>query len=401
MSSLRKLTERAAVVGSTLFGELSKNTEAHFDRRATENKVFDWLLRAHQAVGGRGFSLGYVVGKGWCEAYPEVSGYILCTLRMLAQSRMSGEALKRSAECAIRATSAWLQEVQLDEGGVYGWQGQGEREGGLIFDTGQILHGATSVLQCTSGAWETSRILKLSRFLSGKLDSDGAWRQNTFWGGEAPNYYLRVTWALFRAARVMADAELREAAYSSLTFFRTRLDENGWDGLRDGAKHDPYLDILHFRAYTIQGLIECGMAADDEELLKAAERALEHLAQEFHKHKRLPGRVNAARIGDFRWRCLTGEYQAAICFYRLGPVLNRLDFSRIGGDILESALAHCMAESAPELLRAGVWGSVPPWRDYQPWTLISWGSKFLLDALLIADADKHGIASLIRTGELA
>ncbi len=52
MSSLRKLTERTAVVGATLFGELSKNTEAHFDRRATENKVFDWLLRAHQAVGG-------------------------------------------------------------------------------------------------------------------------------------------------------------------------------------------------------------------------------------------------------------------------------------------------------------------------------------------------------------
>src|SRR5260370_3367314 len=164
---------------------------------------------------------------------------------------MSGEALKRSAECAIRATSAWLQEVQLDEGGVYGWQGQGEREGGLNFDTGQILHGATSVLQCTSDAWETSRILKLSRFLSGKLDSDGAWRQNTFWGGEAPNYYLRLTSALFRAARVMADAALREAAYSSLTFFRTRLDENGWAGLRAAAHHEISLHMHHFRPYTL------------------------------------------------------------------------------------------------------------------------------------------------------
>ena len=50
--------------------------------RTALSRSLDWLLEAHRAVAGRGFSTHYSLSDGWGPPYPETSGYLVPTLRM-------------------------------------------------------------------------------------------------------------------------------------------------------------------------------------------------------------------------------------------------------------------------------------------------------------------------------
>ena len=373
------------------------------DRLSRAKEALDWLERAHTAVGGKGVSVGYFAGRGWLGPYPEVSGYLLCTLRVLADAEKTvGSGTAQKAEAIAKTITRWLADELYEKGHGYRSFNAGRSSAELVFDTGQILHGLVSMAAWKPETCASEKIGAIADWLCQQMDPDGGWTRGTFWGGQAEAYYLRVTWALSRAGRLLNDRRLLDRARLNFHYFLKHSSTDHWDGFLSRGIREPYLAILHFLAYTAQAAVECGAAFESDGMTRLAERMLDWLADWHMKPGGLPGRIDRGGKPDRSFRCLTGEFQTAISFYRYAMLSSKRGYQVTADEILERALeGSAFSAGTPPVRRGGVWGSEPIYGSYQPWTQISWGAKFLIDAVLAAEECGRPVSELIRKGELA
>lgn len=394
---LLKITERSAVLAERL------TPRTGLDRLSRAKQALDWLERAHTAVDGKGVSVGYHAGRGWLAPYPEVSGYLLCTLRVLADAEKTvGAGTAHKAEIIATATTRWLADELYVKGHGYRSFDTRHSTAELVFDTGQVLHGLVSMAGWKPESCAAEKIADISDWLCQQMDPDGGWTRGTFWGGQAEAYYLRVTWALVRAGRLLNDRRLLDRARLNFHFFLKHSSTDHWDGFLSRGIREPYLAILHFLAYTVQSAVECGAAFENDGMTRLAERMLDWLADSHLKRGGLPGRIDRSGKPDRSFRCVTGEFQTALSFYRYAMVSGKRAYQVTGDEILERALEISSGNAGtPSVRRGGVWGSEPVFGRYQPWTQISWGAKFLIDAVLAAEECERPVSEQIRKGELA
>ena len=335
--------------------------------------VVDWILDAQRPDGG--IAAYYSFLTGYSESYPEVTGYIIPTLYDFGG--LTGD--PAACPAAERATR-WLLSLQMPSGAFPGGlRGPDSHAQPSVFNTGQILQGLVRAYAETRNAKILERAVAAGDWLAAIQQPDGSWSGLAAYQGAAHTYYSMVSWALAQLADESRDSRHAAAADRNIDWVLAHVQPSGWiDGI-NLCGHPAY---LHFIAYVIQGTLECGILRRRHDAIQAAAKPAWVLLRKFETHKQLLGTYEPDFRGGLRFTCLTGNAQMSCVWLRLYDVTGDLRY-------LNAALK--MNEMLKQLLPVkgcrgvvgGVAGSYPIWGAYQPMRFISWGCKFLADALML------------------
>jgi hypothetical protein len=346
----------------------------------------DWLTRAQDATesGGiaRGYSLiwnRYFEVRGWEPAYPETTGYIIPTL--MATSRvLHREELLDRAICAAK----WECEIQMPSGAVQGGV-LGEDISPAIFNTGQVIFGWLAAYQHTGTAKFAVAAERAATYLASRLDSDGIWRRDhSRYALRGKSLYnARTAWAMAEAGSRLGIKCLLDAAARSLRAIAQCQRPNSW--FPDCCLTDPTRPLLHTIAYAIRGLLEGGRVLGDAALIDQAAAAAAAVAAEVDEQGRLPGRLAEDWRPAARWSCLTGQAQMVNIWIRLYEITGERYWLEPVPRVLQYLKSTQNRESDDPGLRGGIKGSDPLGGEYGPYEVLSWATKFFIDALLRHD----------------
>lgn len=339
--------------------------------------------RAQDATRSGGIARGYSLKhnrhfrtKGWQPEYPETTGYIIPTL-FAAADRFHREDL--AARAMLAAT--WECGIQLPDGSVRGGV-MGEPVSPSVFNTGQVLLGWLSAYQRTGEARFADSAIRACRFLISSLDSDGIWRRghSRFAVDGDALYNARTAWALAAASHVLIVRGARDAAVKALRTVARRQHENGW--IPDCCLTSPERPLLHTLAYALRGLAEGGALLEDQSLVTGACRGAAAIADLVDVGGRLPGRFTAEWQGVGTWSCLTGEAQMATNWIRLFEITGDPQWLTPVPSVITFLKTTQDRTTGDPGLAGGITGSDPVTGQYCPQEVLSWATKFFIDALL-------------------
>lgn len=340
-----------------------------------------WILRAQHVDGG--IAAYYSFLTGYSDSYPEVTGYIIPTLYDFA--RMTGDAASISA--AERATG-WLYSLQMPSGAFpAGLHNSTAATQPSVFNTGQILQGLVRAYIETRSPESLRRAEAAGDWLASVQGPDGAWSGAGAYQGQAHTYYSMVAWALAELAAESGARRHAETADKNIDWVLTHARPSGWI---EGINLQGHPSYLHFVAYVIQGVLECGILRKRNDAIAAAERAAWALLRKFETHKRLAGTYETDFRAGQKFACPTGNAQMSCVWLRLYEVTRDLRYLNASLKINELVKQLLPQNSRPEL-NGGVAGSYPLWGAYQPMRLISWGAKFFADALMLEQRILHEV----------
>ncbi len=154
---------------------------------------------------------------------------------------------------------------------------------------------------------------------------------------------------------------------------------SGWI---DGVNLQGHPNYLHFIAYVLQGVLECGIARRCDDAIEVVAKSSWVLLRKFETNKFLPGAYETEFKNGQRFTCLTGNAQMSCVWLRLYEMTGDLRYLNAALKMNEM-LKQLIPERGPQGIFGGVSGSYPVWGRYQPLRYISWGNKFLADALLL------------------
>jgi Beta-L-arabinofuranosidase, GH127 len=304
-----------------------------------------------------------------------VTGYIIPTLYDFGAP--TNDAAIRHA--AYRATD-WLLSLQMPSGAFpAGLRKQGSEAHPSVFNSGQILQGLVRSYVETRKRETLERALAAGDWLASIQQPDGSWSGPAAYQGSAHTYYSMVSWALAQLAAESGDARHLSAADKNIDWVLSHVKPSGWI---DGINLQGHPAYLHFIAYVIQGMLECGILRRRDDAIQAAAKASWVLLRKFETHKRLLGTYEPDFRGGQQFACLTGNAQMSCVWLRLFEMTDDLRY-------LNAALKmnEMLKERLPVRGRrgvvGGVTGSYPIWGAYQPMRYISWGGKFMTDALML------------------
>lgn len=348
------------------------------------DEVVAWLGRAQDATADGGVSAGYDLATGWRASYPETTGYIVPTLLHHADICDSSASRQR----AVRM-GEWLVEVQQSDGsigrGLWADASGGEKQP-EVFNTGQVLFGYVALAEAIGTDGMAAAAAGAARWLAGVQNADGSWSAHSLHG--VPHaYYTRVAWALARAGRLLDEPAWTEAARRNVEWTCALQRDNGWiDRMWFTPGSDP---LTHTVAYTIEGLLECGLVLDCEQAWNAGVAACDAAARSFDtadgcrlRNGDLAATVDEHWRASARYSCPTGSAQLAMCCQRVAAVDGRTDLARFADRLLATVKAAQGAPSLPVAQRGGIPGSRPLWGRYASLRYLNWAAKFTADALL-------------------
>ncbi|MEZ5408701.1 MAG: prenyltransferase/squalene oxidase repeat-containing protein [Acidimicrobiales bacterium] len=336
-----------------------------------------WLCRAQDQGHDRGVSYGYTVRGGWQPSYVETTGYIINTFLRAGAALDRPELVQRAHEAG-----RWLCRVQLPDGG---FANPGLDPGaGVVFDTGQDLHGLVSLAEATGGVAGDSSLIEAVRraagWLVGIADDEGRWTRNTF-NGIPHVYNSRTAWALVRAGHLLDDPDAVKVAEANLDWACSQQRANGWfDQCAFTVDAPPF---THTTAYAGRGLLESGLLLGNERYIQAAREVAEAAARHLGPAGLLPGRISVEGNAVGRSSCLTGNAQFAIIWLKLAELDADARFRQWAEQTLRATAAH-QSLTGPAEIRGAIKGSHPVWGRYAPLGYPNWPTKFFVDALLLS-----------------
>jgi hypothetical protein len=343
--------------------------------------VVDWIFHAQRSDGG--IAAYYSFLTGYSESYPEVTGYIIPTLYDFG--RLTGDLAARHA---IYLATDWLLSLQMTSGAFPGGlhrsaSGPGGNAQPSVFNTGQILQGLVRACVETKTEIRNAKILKSAvaagDWLGAIQQADGSWTGPAAYQETAHTYYSMVSWALAQLAAESGDPRHAAAADRNIDWVLAHVQPSGWI---DGINLHGHPAYLHFIAYVIQGTLECGILRRRDDAIQAAAKPAWVLLRKFETHKRLLGTYEPDFRGGQRFACLTGNAQMSCVWLRLFEVTGELRYLNASLKMNEM-LKQLLPAKGRRGVVGGVAGSYPIWGAYQPMRFISWGCKFLADALML------------------
>jgi hypothetical protein len=331
----------------------------------------DWLLAAQRAGGG-GYAHSFHLLYGWQPAYPETTGYILPTLRVL-HCRTGNGAYHRS----IAAAAQWLIAIQNPDGSFPDLAGRPQ-----VFDTGQILIGLNDLAEHAPELADVDALRRAARWLCSVQERDGSFVRYAY-NGIPHSYYARVGAALAVAGRILNDAAIRDAGIANLRWTVAQQSDNDFFRHLAFENEPPY---LHTMAYVIEGLLDGAKETGDEAFRAAAVRFAERLRTIAETRDDV---LRSQYRDDYtvanRERCLTGVAQWTGIAFRLFAATGDEGWARQGHESLAFLKARQIFSRDPRL-HGGVPGSAPISGRYMRAAIPNWGVKFFMDALMLADA---------------
>jgi prenyltransferase beta subunit len=333
--------------------------------------VARWILDAQRPDGG--IAAYYSLLTGYSSSYPEVTGYIIPTLYDFAQMCSDRDA-RVSAERAVD----WLLSLQMASGAFSGGL-HGAEPKPSIFNTGQILQGLIR------GHTETKRSeirragIAAGDWLIRTQRPDGSWSGEGAYQSRSHTYYSMVAWALAELSEQFGDRRYGHAAEKNLDWVLSHFRGSGWI---DGINLQGYPIYLHFIAYVLQGALECAVLLKRDNAIEAVANSARVLLRKFETTKSLPGAYETDFKSAGGFACLTGNAQMSCVWLRLYQITHDLRYLNAALKMNEM-LKGLIPVRGGKGIAGGVSGSYPIWGHYQQLRYISWGCKFLLDALLL------------------
>jgi hypothetical protein len=332
-----------------------------------------WILNAQRQDGG--IPAFYSLLSGYSPSYPEVTGYIIPTLYDFAHLT-DDESAVHAAERATR----WLLSLQMASGAFPSGLYTGE-ETPSVFNTGQILQGLVRAYAETKDAEILARAVAAGDWLTKIQQPDGSWSGPGAYQETAHTYYSMVSWALVPLSEIARDHRYAMAADKNIDWAIARAKSSGWI---DGINLRGYPTFLHFIAYAIQGILECGILRQRSDVIQAASKPAWLLLRRFEITKCLLGTYEPDFSGGRNFTCVTGDAQVSCVWSRLFEATGDLRYLNAALKMNEM-LKHLLQVRGRRGVAGGLAGSYPIWGAYQPLRYISWGCKFFADALMLEE----------------
>ena len=337
----------------------------------TLNALMRWILHAQRPDGG--IAAYYSLLTGYSDSYPEVTGYLVPTLYDFANMTNDCGAVVM----AERATQ-WLLSLQMSigafPGGLHGTEAQAS-----VFNTGQILQGLVRAHLETRRPEILEAAVAAGDWLVRIQQADGSWSGPGAYQKTAHTYYSMVAWALAELSALAARDKYGIAAERNLDWVLSHFRASGWI---DGINLRGHPNYLHFIAYVLQGVLECGILRQRNDAIQITAKSAWVLLRKFETNKHLPGAYLADFKNGERFTCLTGNAQMSCVWLRLFETTGDLRYLNAALKMNEM-LKELIAPRGPWGIDGGVSGSYPVWGRYQPLRYISWGCKFFADALML------------------
>jgi Prenyltransferase and squalene oxidase repeat len=342
------------------------------------NSLVRWILDAQRPDGG--IAAYYSLLTGYSESYPEVTGYIVPTFYDFARTGDRAAEHKSAVAAAGRATN-WLLTLQLPTGAFPGGL-QGAASQPSVFNTGQILQGLVRARVETNSPQILQAAVSAGDWLLEVQQDDGSWSGSVAYQKAAHTYYSMVAWALAELAEHAGNSlatRYLHAAEKNLDWVLRHFCPSGWV---DGINLRGHPNYLHFIAYVLQGVLECGILLRRNDAIEMVAKSAWVLLRKFETNKFLPGAYSADFKDGLPFTCLTGNAQVSCVWLRLYELSGDLRYLNAALKMNEM-LKQLIPLHGPRGVVGGVSGSYPVWGRYQPFRYISWGCKFLADALLL------------------
>lgn len=357
----------------------------------------EWIARAQDATHNGGVSRGYSVLNGsWSAAYPETTGYIIPSI--FNYSKISGN--KEYFQRAIKMAD-WEVSIQMENGAYQSGSLELPYQEPSVFNTGQVLFGLTCAYRET-GHQEYRKAAELAAgWLIENQDEDGAWRKHlsALTTGTVHVYNTRTAWGLLETFNISSDEKYLNAAAKNARWALTQQLENGW--FSNAGFNINEIPITHTLAYTIEGLLECGIYLKEKKLIDASDKSGNALLKVQREDGSLFGRYNSRWENTVKWSCLTGNAQISVIWLKLFEVTGNSKYMDGAMKINRLIKSQQRLESNNEGIRGGIKGSHPIYGGYGPFFYPNWAAKFFMDALMLEEQLKEkttGVDKTLSTG---
>jgi uncharacterized protein YyaL (SSP411 family) len=363
-----------------------------------------WICRAQDAFPSAGVARSYAIAyhphfrrAGWIAPYPETTGYIIPTLFDYARRMGRDDLFARATRMAD-----WECDVQLENGAVQGGTID-ERPTPAIFNTGQVIFGWVRAYEETGRERYLDAAVRAGDFLLAMQSRDGAWRKNlsdyATRSLSSYTYNTRTAWALERLATSTGNTHYRDAAVRNIEFALKEQLANGW--FRHNCLFDPERPLVHTIAYATRGVLEVGIAVDNQTYIAAARRAADALLARQRPDGSLSGQYDSNWEPAANYSCLTGNAQMGIIWGRLYQLTGEEQYRRAlarANDFLRTV--QWLGTGNPGL-DGGISGSYPLHGAYGRFEVLNWATKFFADSLMIDAAIAEGRPAAPRHMEAA
>lgn len=346
------------------------------DKQISLNLSVRWLLSAHQEMKDGGFGTFYIVDN-WTSSYPETSGYIIPTLfEAIPHCRESkAEIVKTILYCAD-----WLSDIQKPSGG---WQAYyvSHDKPEVVFNTGQVIRGLVIVHHLTQNDRFKESIQKSCDWLVSVQEENGSWVKMA--SMNQPRVYdAYVAHPLLLGYKITGNEAHKIAAIKSLDWVLSQQEENGWFNNADNTIKHNHQPILHTIAYTIDGLINCGIILNEKKYIEAGKKAADKLLDLFNEHGYLNGRFDKNWTPTDYMIC-TGCAQISIIWSMLYEITKEnkyLDAVKKINSQLTNIQRSCLTINGSG--NGAIPGSFPLWGKYEPFGFPNWATKYFADAIM-------------------
>ena len=366
-----------------LFRDIKKNIAHSVQSDDTHlQETINWLSRSQDVTGGKGCAGIYSFEKGWHPPYPETTGYIISTFLDYAKLTNKEEYVNRA-----RTLGDWETDIQFSSGAIRG--GVGINSYPIVFNTGQVILGWTSLYEFTKDEKYLHATTKASDWLLEIQDDDGKWSRHTY--NNIPHAYnIRVAWSLLKTFAITDNPKLLKAAEKNIRWVLAQSNKNGWiHHMGFTTDKNP---LTHTIAYTLRGLLECSFYVETNlrndilNLVINASNAILSTYSDVKLNRKthfLPGTFDSNWNPTSNYSCLTGNAQMAIIWMMLYRLTGKIIYRNTAFEMIDQLKATQNLTTNNKGIRGGIAGSFPIWGGYVPFAYPNWAAKFFADSIIL------------------
>ncbi len=336
----------------------------------------NWLLLAQASTPDDGMGSYHLI-NGWSASYPETTGYIIPTLLEYAAERND----RNIMDAAVKAAN-WLIAIQKPSGG---WQGGriNENRAEIVFNTAQIIRGLIAVYRVLKEDKYLQSACRAGDWLCSIQDKAGTWTSFALMG-QARVYDSYVDYPLLMLHRETGLGKYKESAISNLNWIVDKKQQpNAWFEDCDNTVKRNDKPILHTIAYTIDGLLDCGIYLGERKYTGAAVKAADVLMEKFMRDGYLHGRYDRHWKGS-EHMILTACAQMSVVWMKIACYAGNKNYHAAAGR-MNNLLVKLQSRHGMRHTLGAISGSYPLWGRYEPFAFPNWATKYLVDALMMEE----------------
>lgn len=205
----------------------------------------DWLLLSQKKTPDKcGYSRSYsLLLNKWDNSYIETTGYIIPTLIKVGKIFKKKIYIKSALKAGL-----WLIKKQNKDGSF----NDIDKNIPHVFDTGQCVHGLTSLFKLTKNNLFKNSSIKACYWLIEKMNSNGSWT-NFSYNKIAHSYYSLVSLRLIEAGIFFNKKKFINYGLKNINWVLLQQKKNGFFLKSTFKNENKYL--LHTMMYVLEGLI--------------------------------------------------------------------------------------------------------------------------------------------------